>query len=483
MSDATLCEPGPPPRFGDSARHLLDLAWPVFVGQVAVLAFSTIDTLLAARHSSLDLAALAVGAAAYISIFVGLMGTVFALAPIAGRLFGAGRDAEAGEQLHQGIWLALMLSVPGCVLLLVPEPFLALAKTPPEVALLVRHYMQALAFALPASLMFTAFRSFNTAVSRPRVVMFLQLGGLVLKVPLSALLVFGAQVPMPGAWGGPWAIPSLGAAGCGIATAIVMWCQLLAAWQTMRRDRFYERFHLRGRPLSRPHWASQRALLRLGIPMGLSILVEVTGFTFMAFFISRIGVVAVAGHQIAANLVALMYMVPLAIANASSTLVAQRIGARAPRSARRVGWHALQIGLGFAALLGAAVLFLRPWIARVYSQDPAVIAAALPLLAWAAAFHLADATQVIVSYVLRAWHVATVPLLIYCLSVWGIGLGGGFAIAFDVGGLAPDKLRGASGFWFAATVGLVCAALLLSAFLAWTMRGKARAATPVSRAA
>ena len=114
------------PGLIDSARRIAPLAWPVFVGQLAVLAFSTVDTLMAARSSALDLAALAIGGAAYISIFIGLMGVVLAVGPIAGQLFGARRHADSGVQLFQAMWLALMLAVPGCTLLLFPEPFLDL---------------------------------------------------------------------------------------------------------------------------------------------------------------------------------------------------------------------------------------------------------------------------------------------------------------------------------------------------------------------
>src|SRR5690606_22889281 len=117
------------------------------------------------------------------------------LGPIVGQLYGARRLEEAGEQMHQGIWLALLLSVPGCALLLFPEPFLAFANPTPEVAAEVRGYLAALAFALPAALLFTAFRGFNISVSRPRIVMVLQIGALLLKIPLSALLVFGLTLP------------------------------------------------------------------------------------------------------------------------------------------------------------------------------------------------------------------------------------------------------------------------------------------------
>lgn len=460
-----------------SARRIAPLAWPMYVGQVAVLAFSTIDTVMVARHSALDLAALAIGAAAYISVFVGLMGVVMALGPIAGQQYGAGRLRDCGHSLHQALWLALALSVGGDMLLLFPEPFLQLAQAPPEVTGQVRGYLAGLAFALPAALLFTAYRAFNIAVSRPKAVMALQLGALVLKVPLTALFVFGLVVPTPF---GELRLPSYGAPGCGAATAIAMGCQMAAAWWVLQRDPFYRQFGVRER-YTPPEWASLAGLLRLGVPMGLSILVEVTGFTFMAFFISRIGATPVAGHQLAVNLVSLMFMLPLAVANASSTLVAQRVGAGDGLGARRLGRHGVAIGIFIGAAVGAAVYLLREEILRAYTSDPVIVAAALPLLAWVAIFHLADATQTVAAFVLRAYRIVNLPLVINAVAIWGIGLAGGYLVAFDVTGQSPPALRGAQGFWAAATLGLVVAALALMLLLARTFRHQegARAVTTV----
>lgn len=455
------------PGLAASTRRIARLAWPVFIGQLSVLAFGTVDTLLVARYASVDLAALAVGSAAYITVFIGFMGVVMAIGPIVGQLFGGGHAAQAGRQLHQGVWVALGLSALGSGLLVFPYPFLALAKASPEVADKVGGYLLALAFSLPASLLFTVYRGFNTAVSRPKAVMGLQLAGLALKIPLSAALVWG--VPALG-------IPPLGVVGCGIATCIAMWAQALAAGVILRRDPFYARFALSGRGLDPPDRKALMSYLRLGLPMGASILIEVTGFSFMAIFISRLGATPVAGHQIAANIVTLLFMMPLAIASATSTLVAQRIGARDHADARRLGWHGMVIGCGVAAVMGGAVYLTQAQIVSLYTRDAAVIAAALPLVAWVVLFHLADAAQTVAAFVLRAYRITLVPLVVYAGSLWGVGLAGGYLLAFDPLGLAPQALQGARGFWFASTLGLVIAALALTAFMGWRLRAPVRVA-------
>lgn len=443
------------------ARRILPLAWPVLFGQLAVLAFGTVDTVLVARHSQADLAAFAVGAAAYITVFVGLMGVVLAVSPSVGQLFGAKRLEAAGEQFHQGLWLAAGLSVLGSTLLIFPQPFLWMARSTPDVAAGVRGYLLALAVSLPASLLFTAFRAFNTAVSRPKVVMWLQVGGLCVKVPLSMALVSGVPA---------WGIPELGVTGCGVATACAMWAQWLCAIVVLRKDRFYEQFQLWHAGLQAPRRAALMDLLRLGIPMGAAILIEVSAFSFMALFIARISTVSVAGHQIAMNLVSMMFMLPLALANATSTLVAQRIGANDLADARRLGWHGVWIGTGLATLVATVVVAARAPIIGLYTRDAATAAAALPLLAWLGIFHVSDALQTISAFVLRAWRIATVPMVIYAGALWGVGLGGGYWLAFNVSGQVPAALQGAPGFWAAATAGLLVAGVGLAGFKRWVLR-------------
>jgi MATE family multidrug resistance protein len=262
----------------------------------------------------------------------------------------------------------------------------------------------------------------------------------------------------------------MGVAGCGIATALAMWLQALLAWRSLRTDPLYQPFDVPRDRLHRPRRAELMAQLRLGAPMGLAILVEVTGFTFMAIFIARLGNTAVAGHQITANLVALLFMASLGIANATGTLVAQDIGAGAMRRARQLGWHGIWLGCAVALLLGGAVTLGRSTVVGLYTSDPAVTAAALPLVVWALLFHTADAAQTVAAFVLRAWHLATWPLMVYAVAVWGLGLGGGYVLAFDVSGAIPTALHGARGFWIAATAGLVAAALALGVLLAWAPR-------------
>jgi multidrug resistance protein, MATE family len=272
-----------------------------------------------------------------------------------------------------------------------------------------------------------------------------------MKLPLNALFIFGGM-----------GIPSMGGPGCAVATAIIAWVMLLTSAAILRKDSSYRIFHLFGSGFTAPKWSSLRDLLKLGIPMGMSYLIEVTAFAFMALFIARLGDTVVAGHQITANFGTVLYMLPLAIASATGTLVAQSIGAQQLETARRIGFAGIRLAVILSVTIGCVVWLMRDLIVRAYTPNTEIIAAALPLFVFIAFYQLFDSMQVTTAFVLRAYKVAVVPTLMYAVALWGIGLGGGYILGLDPFGISPPLLQGAAGFWMgnSASLGLVAACLL-----------------------
>ena len=442
-------------------RQLFTLAWPVMVAQVAAVGNGVLDTVMAGRLSAVDLAAVSLGVAIYVSVYIGLMGVLLAIAPIVARHWGAGRFDQIAAEARQGVWLALALSVIGCPLIGATDLWFAIAAPPEAVAKAATGYLIAIAAALPAALLFRVYYALQNGLGQPRVIMAILLGGLILKVPLNALFMYG------GASIGLDAIAPMGGAGCAVSTACVAWAALAAAIYLLSHDAQYRRMGLWPWRLGWPEPDRLRELLRQGVPTGLSYLIEVTSFTFIALFVARFGAVVGASHQIVANLAALTYMVPLSIANATSTLTARALGAGDPTQARRASILGLQMALTTGILITATILLGKSQILWAYSNDPTVIAAAMPLIIWIGIFHLFDAAQTVLSFSLRAYQVSTLPMGIYALSLWGIGLGGGAWLTFGAEFGAPTVyFAGALGFWVATTVGLALAAALLG-WLQW----------------
>lgn len=429
-------------EFKTIARH----AGTVLVGQLATMAYGVTDTIVAGRYAEASLAALSVGSAIYMSVYVGLMSVLTALLPVWSELHGARQPARLGHSLRQALYLWLALVLVGLTILLNPGFLLDWADVPAALRAEVLAYLGVLALALPAALMFRLYSTFNQSLGKPQLVTWLQLGSLAVKVPLSIWFAFGGL-----------GLEARGAEGCAWATLVVHLAMLSLALWLLRTRALYAPYRLWSWP-GRPDWQVLGAFARLGVPSGLTILIEVTSFTLMALFVARLGTTAAASHQIAANLAAVLYMVPLAIGIATSARTSYWLGAGQPAKAR----HA--VGVGFGLVLGSAVLLattlvlVRSPLARLYASSPEVVALAVPLLFWTAVYHLFDGLQALAVFVLRCWRITLAPFLIYGVLLWGLGLYGGFLLAYR--GLGPwPALQTPAAFWMAGAAALALAAL------------------------
>ncbi|TFL13731.1 MATE family efflux transporter [Pusillimonas caeni] len=463
-----------PPATRSFLQHVgetLRQAWPVLISAWASMAFGVMDTAMAGHASAADLQAMSLAVSIYITIFVGLMGVIHALIPIIGQHYGGKRLLEVGRAWGQGVWLALGLSAIGAVAMLFPNVWLTLSgDVDPAVRSGVTWYLRALILALPAALVFRSIYSFGTAVSRPKIVMAINLASIGVKALFNWVFIFGKL-----------GIPAMGAAGAGLSTALTSWFSLAAGLWIIHHDEFFRQFQPR---LDRPRWTDLKELLRLGIPMGGSYLVEVCAFSFMALLIAREGMYVTGGHQITANLVALCYMLPMSVGIASASLTAQAIGARDMLRARQTGLAGLTITLAGAIVAISLVVGGRPAILAAYTDDLKVAAMAATLLQIVPYFHLCDAMQCINSYLLRAYKVAVVPLLMQIIALTGIGLIGGWWLGFGplAGSLKPvldvvmpGAPTGASSMWLMAVVGLALSALLQHLWYWRVVRQHARA--------
>jgi MATE family multidrug resistance protein len=425
------------------SRH----AGTVLVGQLATMAFGVTDTIVAGRYAESSLAALSVGSAIYMSVYVAFMGVLQALLPIWAELHGAKKPAQLGFSLRQAFYLMLAITALGMCILLQPAVLLDWVDVPPTLRGEVLSYLGVLALALPPALLFRLYSTFNQSLGKPRMVTWLQIGSLFVKVPLSIWFAFGGLGLEP-----------QGAVGCALATLLVQCLMLAVALWLLRTRALYQPYQIFQR-LEKPHWPTLAAFARTGIPSGLTILVEVTSFTLMALFVARQGTTAAASHQIAANLAAVLYMVPLAIGIATSARTSYWLGAGQPAQAR----HA--VGLGFSLVLGCAVVLasvlvgVREPLAHLYARSPEVIALAVPLLLWTAGFHLFDGLQALGVFILRCFRITLAPFVIYAVLLWGLGLLGGYRLAYY--GIGPwQAMHTPAAFWIAGMVALALAALI-----------------------
>ena len=437
-------------RTASPASQLFHLAWPMLVAQLAMMANAVIDTAMAGRLSAIDLASVGIAASITATVLLTLVGVLLALPPIIAQHYGAGRAAEVGREIQQSVWISLVLALVAILLLCYPGPLIAISDLQPDVEAKVRAYLTASAWGVPAAFALRTFFGLSSGLARPRPVMVFNLLSLALKVPLNMVFMYG----LLGA-------PEMGGPGCAVATAVDAWLMAMLAWGWCLRHPDYAQFGLRRR-FAAPDFTVIKEFLKLGVPIGLTFIADVTAFTLMALFIARLGPVVSAAHQVAANLSVVAFMIPLSLGNATSVLVGQAIGAGKPEQARHACWVGIRLGMAIAVVLTATFWFGAPHIAALYTTDLEVQQAAVPLIMLVALYHLGDALQSVTVNALRGYKRSLVPMGAYAVLLWGVGLGGGILLGLTDTFGAP---LGAAGFWIAGGVSIWLVAGIMAVYL------------------
>jgi multidrug resistance protein, MATE family len=390
----------------------------IVVGQLATMAFGVTDAVVAGRYSDEALATLAVASSIFISIYVSLMSVMQALMPIYSELHGAKKPSELGSAFRQSLYLGLALMLVGMAVMLQSGILLAWFGVPENLRPNAVHYLSILGWALIPALGFRMFSALNQSLGAPRIVMLLQMASLLVKIPLTVWFVFGGV-----------GLPEMGVAGCAWASFVVNCLLFMAAGVALRKLDLYKPLHLFSH-WEKPDWLRLKSYAVLGVPAGLASMVEVTSYALMGLLVARLGIVATAAHQIAASVAAVLFMMPLSLSIASSARVSYWIGAGDAAQARRLARAAVWLTIGVALLASSLMAMLAIPIARLYSSSPEVARLGAGLLLFVALYHVADAWQAIGCFLLRCWRITIMPMLVYGVALWGLGLGGGFVLAY-----------------------------------------------------
>ncbi|CAA9338658.1 MAG: Na+-driven multidrug efflux pump [uncultured Lysobacter sp.] len=442
----------PLPGLRAEVRTTAVLAAPLVAGHVSTGLISFVDSVIAGRHGTQTLAAVAVGTALFWLPVVVPMGTLMALPPSVSQLDGAGRRGEIGALFRQALWLALLLGV----VLFAFLTFVVHALEPMGISSAIAPgasaFLHGIRWGVPALTLFFCMRYLAEGLHWTQPTMVLSAAGLLVLMPLGYALTFGR-----------YGLPELGAGGLGIASAAMMWMQAagfaLVLWRARRFAdlRLFERF-------DPPRWPAIRGLLGTGLPIGVTVMMEGSLFIVTALLIGRLGDVPAAAHQIAINVASLCFMVPMGLAEATTVRVGHALGRSDLAGVRRAAVAGIVIVLGTQLLSGAALLLGNEVVVGFYTDDAAVAALAASLLLYAAAFQFPDGVQVLSAGALRGLHDTRVPMGLAAFAYWGVGMPLGAGLGLGLG-------WGPKGMWLGLIAGLSVAAVLLGARL-W------RASTP-----
>ena len=455
---ASIDTPGGTGSFTGNVLATLRLGLPLVGAQLAQQAIHVTDTIMVGRLGTAELAAGVITAQLFYLVFIFGTGFAIAVMPIAAAAKGRADDVAMRRTIRMGLWVVAFYTAAVMPLLWFTQAILVALGQEAEVARLSGVYMRILQWAMLPALAVVVFRSFLSVLQRPGVVFAVTLIG----VGFNALVAYAFIYGNLGA-------PALGIAGAGVAglSTMLLMSALLALYSMTGTLACYQIFVR----LWRADWANFFEIARLGWPIGLTIIAEAGLFTASSIMIGWFGAVPLAGHGIALQLASITFMIPLGLASAATVRVGLAYGRQDAAGVGLAARAAFVVGLS-VALLGASLFWLMPetliglYLDRSDTDAAAVLAAAVPMLAVAAAFQLFDSAQVLASGVLRGLKDTRVPMLIAIVAYWFIGMPVGYVLAFLFG-------FGPVGIWWGLAFGLLAAATMLSGrFLRREKRGQ-----------
>lgn len=434
-------------------RELGRLAAPIVATQVAMVLPNSIDSMMLGRVSEVALAAANLGSSVYFALAMLPMGILMAVDALASQAHGAGDRRGVARALEEAILLAAALAALLSAVIWNLEPVFLAAGQAPEIARQAAAYLRALVPGTFPFLAFVALRQTQQAMGIVRPALYAMLLTNLVNLFANWVLIFGHL-----------GFPALGVLGCGWATSIARGVTLVAivAWGWR---------HLRDLPLRlrlRARDGNLRLFLRLGLPIGLHTSLEVWLFTSVALIMGTLGARELGGHAISLNLAATAFMVPLGISAAATVRVGNAIGRGDPSAARRAAAVSLALGAGVMSLSGLAFAFFPSVLARLYTDEPGLVAMAATLIPIAAAFQVFDGLQVVATGCLRGAAETRVPAAIAFAGYWLLALPLGLLLAFPLG-------LGPRGLWWGLTAGLASTAVALLLRLRWRFGRELRA--------
>jgi MATE family multidrug resistance protein len=433
--------------FADELIETLKLAAPMALTQLGQIAMMTTDLAFIGRLGGDAVAAAALAGAVYFVSFTFGMGPTSAVAPLAAQAFGADQTHLVRRSLRSGLWAALLIALPIMAFPLRGEQILLGLGQAQVAARLAQQYLFGLAWGVAPALWFMAIRSFMGAVNRPQPILVITL----VAIPVNALLVY---LLMNGEWG----LPRLGLFGVGLATTIVNSGTFVAAlWFATQRQPFSNYRVLAH--VWRIDWKLMRQLVAIGAPISIAFLLEYGLFSAAALLMGRISTTALAAHQIALQVTAILFMVPFGIGMAATVRVGHAVGRCDVAAIRRAGLVAMLLGICLVAILTLAVILARFAIARFFlggdlTGADATIDLAAKLLLVGATFFITDGIQSIAVGALRGMKDTRIPLLFAAISYWVIGFWLSYLLGFWT-------TLGAIGVWFGLSIGTAIYATLL----------------------
>jgi multidrug resistance protein, MATE family len=414
---------------------LLRLSAPMIATQFFIMGMGFVDTAMSGQYSSLDLAGVAMGGVILWPLFMLFAGVLTALTPMVSQHVGGGRRLAVGALIQQGIWVAMIFGVILFLLVRISEPLLILFDVAPEAVSIAMAYLKAASWGCPAVMLYVTLRYACEGLGQTLLPMLIAGTTLPINAGLNYVLIYGL-----------FGAPELGGEGCGWATAITMWFELGVMLLVIRRP-WLRNTGLFERVL-KPKLATIKSILQVGLPIGMTMFLEMTVFSLVSLLVGSIGIAAIGANTIGGNLNWFVFVIPMALGSAASIRVGYHVGAKDYALAAKVARLSVLISATYAFLASLVLVLGREVLPRIYTSDPAVLALTAEVLLIVAAYQFFDCTQATMIGALRGYKDTQYPMIISIIGYWLIALPVGTILGW---GLLGWNL-GVLGFW----IGLGC---------------------------
>ena len=434
--------------WGHHVSETLRLGIPLVGAQLAQLAIHTTDIVIIGRIGTAELAAMVLAGQFWFTIFIFGSGFANAVVPMAAQAHGRGDPVYVRRSVRMGLWAGLGYCVMTLPIFLYAEPILVSLDQDPHVAALAASYLHITCWAMIPALIFFVLRSFFSALNKAGIVLYVTIAILLANAFLAYSLVLGH-----------FGFPRMGLTGAAIASVIVNVLSVVLAIIYIRVQPELHSYTLFIR-FWKPDWHALGEVLRLGLPISVTIMSEVTLFTVASLLMGSIGTIELAAHGIALQLSSIAFMIPLGLGQAATVRVGIAHGQNDRANVLRAAISVILLGMGCSVVGGTLFATHPQFLASLFldTSNPdsaAVLAVAGPFVIVSGIFQLVDGLQAIASGLLRGIKDTTIPMLLAMLSYWAIGFVGCYVFAF------PLKFGGI-GIWYGFVLGLVSGAVLLT---------------------
>ncbi len=437
-------------RFGPDLREMARIATPIVIVSVGIQLMGVVDALMVGRLGGYAIASVALGNFYFFNISIFGIGLLYAIDPVVAQAVGAGDEDGVARGVQRGMLIAAAMSVLIMLALTPGEWVLSALQQPDDVIEPTAMYSRRRLLGVLPFLLFNVWRQALQAIGPVRPIVIAVIAANIVNALANYAFIYGN-----------FGAPALGVVGAGWATALSQWAMaamlLALAWPILRRSL---------RPW-RPEvwqWAPLRKMVGIGAPIGTQWFFEAFAFGITTIFMGWMGTASLAGHEIALNMAALTFMVPLGFSGAAAAVVGRAIGRGDVTTARRDAAAAIVCAVGFMCVSATVFILAPTFLATRYTQDAATLAVAVSLIPIAGVFQVFDGTQAVTSGVLRGTGDTRIPAILHMVAFWGVGIPLGATLGF----LTPLRERG---LWWGLTAGLATAAILQTWRVVVRLRG------------